>query len=336
VKRTVLLVACLPLLDCQAARAQIDKWEIAPGFGLPVVTKTPEELAKQLESKDVKARRDAAIALYFLKWNAKPAIPALTKAMKDPDHEVRGMAAGCFRFLGPPIAHPDDAVPILADLLLKDPNLSVRRVSALSLRQLTWLDKGLTKGVAPALLEVLSEKDKWIRLNAAGALAILGKGGDKPFQALEEFLGDEDKVIHEEIICAMGEIGLPALPTLKRCLQHKSAKVRRTAGSCFAEMIAEVRRKKQDLPQEVVAPLAKALGDSDAGVVDRAIRALSEIGPPAKEAIPEIIKCLKHRDAEVRSSAAVHLSETRTLFMQLRRGATESPPEAVLARSCPT
>jgi HEAT repeat protein len=318
-KRTSLLLVWLALLFPPAARAQIEDFPLLPGLGLPIVTKTPEELAKQLESKDVKARRGAVAALYQLKWHANTAVPALIKAMKDPDLEVRGMAAACFRFLGPSIAYPDAypeaAVPILADLLEKDPALWVRRLSALSLRELTMLDneikgeKKLTKGVTAVLLTAMEDRDKCVRLNAATALAILGEDGDKPFLVLAEFLGDEDEELRTEIIAAMKEIGLPALPTLKGCLRDKRALVRRIATICLAEVIGKVKRKKQDLPHDLIPLLAAALNDSNDEVVRGVMGALAEIGLPAKETIPAIINFLNHRNPNVRHAAAVRLGE---------------------------
>lgn len=308
-KKTLLLVVCLALLDRQEARAQIEQWEIAPGFGLPIVTKTPEELAKQLESKDVKVRRDAVVALYFLKWHAQAAIPALTKALKDPDREVRGMAAGCFGFFGPPAGHPGAAVPILAEMLLKDSDLMVRQVCAVSLRHLTWVDKDLTREVAPALLQALEDKDQRIRIHVASALAIQGKGGQKPFGVLAECLDYEDEDRRWDAIRALGEIGLPALPTLRECLQHKSSRVRTAATHAFRKMVEEVRRKNQKFHPEVVAPLATALEDADKEVFTGAMWALQTIGPPAKETTPRLIKFLEHPDSDVRLSAVTALGE---------------------------
>jgi HEAT repeat protein len=290
-KRNFFLVVCLVLLDCQGACAR------------------SEEPDKNLESKDVKVRQEAALHYYMLGGRARSALPALTKALKDPDDEVRRLTALCFRFLGPPIAHPDDAVPVLVDLLRKDPNPSVRAACALSLRELALSDKDLAKGATPALLAALSDKNKSTRLQAAVALAILGKGGEKPFQALEEFFGDEDEDIQGELVAAMTDIGLPALPSLKRFLQNKSVIVRRRAGYCLRSVIEEIQQKKQHLPQQIVPFLAAAMDDPDAAVVASAILALSEIGLPATETIPQIVKRLKHENRRVRYSAAQGLGK---------------------------
>jgi HEAT repeat protein len=307
-QRTILFVVCIICID-RGFAAQIQKTKNATDWSaaLTIANKTPEELAKDLESSDVKTRQKAANGLYMKQWGAKSAIPALIRALKDSDSTVRHRAASCFRFFGPPSDRIDDAVPILADLVLKDSDTSVRRASVFSLLQLTWLDQDKTTKVAPAMMAALSAKDKYVRLNAAAALAILEKGGEKPYQILEEYLGDEDTKLRNEIVYAMQYVGLPALPPppiLRRCLQNKSAIVRRTAGHCVRFVIVELRREKQDLPKDIASLLTTALSDHDVEVVTAALGALSEIGLPAVASIPRIVKCLKHRNSEVRNAAA--------------------------------
>ena len=177
----------------------------------------------------------------------------------------------------------------------------------MSLRELTYCDKDLTQNLVSAFRTTLLDKDKYMRLNAATALALLQQGGDKPFQVLEPFLADEDREVRRAIRYAMKEIGLPALPTLKRGLQHKSPLVRSTAANCLVDVFAEAQWKKQDVPQEIVSPLAAALEDTDADVVIQALRALSELGSQAHETIPEISKCVKYLNPDVRRSALIAL-----------------------------
>ncbi len=107
----------------------------------------------------------------------------------------------------------------------------------MSLRELTYSDKDLTKKIVPTFLAALIDKDKHIRLHAATAIAILQQGGDRPFKVLEPFLEDEDREIRSAISFAMKEIGLPALPTLQQGLQHKSPHMRSTAANCLVVVI---------------------------------------------------------------------------------------------------
>ncbi len=90
------LVLGLALLHGQTAYGQNAAGDIDLTFLLD-----SEGLAKLLESTDVKVRQQAARLLYKHRL-AFPAMPALTKALKDPDADVRGFAAACFQFFGPP------------------------------------------------------------------------------------------------------------------------------------------------------------------------------------------------------------------------------------------
>src|SRR5215208_6525767 len=136
------LVVCVHLSGGSAAIAQVVNKDDEPCKTALFASKTPMELAKLLESKDVEVRWKAAVALYNHRWNASPAIAALTNALKDPDPYVRSVAAGCFRFLGPPVGDPREAIPLLANLLVNDKKPWVRAASAVSLRTITWIDKG--------------------------------------------------------------------------------------------------------------------------------------------------------------------------------------------------
>jgi HEAT repeat protein len=143
------LVLLAVLLSGAMALAQVPDEDDIGFFGFG---KTAEEWGRLLESKEVKVRRRAAAALRLQRWSAAPAFPALTKALNDSDAEVRATVAGTFWCYSPPVGRPDPVVPILAELLVKDKDLSVRKECACSLRFLTVLNQGYTRGVAPALL----------------------------------------------------------------------------------------------------------------------------------------------------------------------------------------
>ena len=65
--------------------------------------------------------------------------------------------------------------------------------------------------------------------------------------------------------------------------------------------------QEQDV-SEGVSELVKDLNDQRADVRINAARALGEIGPEAKAAVPALIETLKDEEASVRSSAAFALS----------------------------
>jgi HEAT repeat protein len=154
--------------------------------------------------------------------------------------------------------------------------------------------------------QALKDNDTTVRIYAAGALGTLRIGGQEPFTILVNCLKDRADQ-SDEAKWILGEIGPPALPTLKNCLQDENVKVRYAATSCIAKIADGQRHKRRSFPQEFVPPVARILKDKDTKVVVGALNALSKIGPAASKTIPEVIKFLQHRDPTLRYYAAISL-----------------------------
>ncbi|MGE3806087.1 MAG: HEAT repeat domain-containing protein [Gemmataceae bacterium] len=91
-----------------------------PSYGVPKPSDIPP-LIKQLDSKDAKARADAAreigrIGLIKLSY-VRSAIPALLDAAKDDNNDVRMAALAAIGITRP---EPDQAVPVFTDALKSD------------------------------------------------------------------------------------------------------------------------------------------------------------------------------------------------------------------------
>src|SRR5262245_57397285 len=69
-----------------------------------------EKLAEKLASRELNARRDAAYQLSHLGNAAKPALPALIKALDDDDKQVWSSVIATIAALGP---EAQEAIPIL-------------------------------------------------------------------------------------------------------------------------------------------------------------------------------------------------------------------------------
>lgn len=309
-KTVAFVVIGVALLGTQAVRATDPRVQ---GLPLPAPKKV-EDFVKLLKSEEVQVRRDAAHSLYGLKWNAAPAAHALVEAMKDSDPEVRGWAAGCFRFLGPRVACPKDMLPMLVQLLQKDDDIHVRAIAALSLRELTLRDKAITKDAAAVFLKYLDAKDRYIRLNMSVALVILGEGGDKPADCLTEMLGTKDSDFQDEVVEAVGDAGLGMLPALRKARDSKNVRVRRIIPLCVVSIISELEQKNRitsiptlELPPGVALLLGSLLDDADEQVVINAIRGLRAVGEPAAEFVPTITQKLGHTNAWVRHAAVMAL-----------------------------
>lgn len=91
------------------------------------------QLAEELTHPDVRVRRSALDVLEMSGSLALPALPALTRALRDPDRFVRWSAVRTVGKLG-----PSAAPPTLANLtpLLNDPDEGLRRAAAEALERL--------------------------------------------------------------------------------------------------------------------------------------------------------------------------------------------------------
>jgi HEAT repeat protein len=105
--------------------------------------------------------RDSAIIA--LEKIGPASIPALSRALKDKDEEIRFYAAFTLGIFGP---NAKPAVPILIEIL-KDQKENVRRAAALTLVQ---IDPQAAQAAVPVLTESLQHPNENIRRGAAEAL----------------------------------------------------------------------------------------------------------------------------------------------------------------------
>jgi len=137
---------------------------------------------KQLSSKNIRKRTNAAIDLEQLGQDAEPAVPALINALEtDKEPEVRGCAASALAAIGP--VNDDVIIALLAALdddgitgaLDRDhniiPNLTVRvqAIKALALM-------GPDPRVIDSLFQILNDEDEdpWARADAIKSIGHIG------------------------------------------------------------------------------------------------------------------------------------------------------------------
>jgi vesicle coat complex subunit len=114
-------------------------------------------------AKNQLVRSWTASALRQIGPAAEPAVPALVKALGDPDPEVQISAAEALGRIGP-AAEP--AVPALIEAL-GDPDADVQRTASETLGRI-----GLAaKAAVPALINALGSADPGVRRDAARAMA---------------------------------------------------------------------------------------------------------------------------------------------------------------------
>ncbi|HUQ33388.1 MAG TPA: M56 family metallopeptidase, partial [Pyrinomonadaceae bacterium] len=150
---------------------------------------------------------------------------------------------------------------------LTDSNASVRRNAAWAIGELTNMRETERAGSVPSLISLLSDSDEWVRMAAARALGEIRD--ERAVEKLINVLSDSSGKVRELGAWALGEMKeeRAVRPLCKLLLEDASVEVRETAAWALGEI--------KD-PQ--AAPFLKqALTDTDAGVRDKAVDALSEI-----------------------------------------------------------
>lgn len=291
------------------------------GEGNPDRVRSVPDLIKKLEDEDANGEQRALAARRLGEIADKAAIPALTRALRDEDWNVREAAAGALGKLkaagavvgllealrwGRPGPFGNGggtvfvnaireigsmAVPVLIDALSdEEPRIRLHIVDLLR-------DFGDPDAVI-ALAGALRDPEWRVRFKAADALGRVGSEAAVP--DLVEMLTDSAKDVQIAATWALGKIKHEsAIPALVKLLRDREWRVRWAAAEslwCIGEI--------------AIPALLETLRDPDDYVRRAATRALTEIGEPA---IPELIKTLADNNWDVRWSAAAALQDIGNL-----------------------
>jgi HEAT repeat protein len=249
-------------------------------------------LVKALKDSGVRVR--AAYTLGNIREEAKAAVPQLILLLKDPDVDVRRSVTYALRNIG---AEAKTAVPQLI-LLLKDSDVDVRSNAAFVLGKMG----AEAKTAVPGLIRLLEDSEANVRSNAVDALENIGAEPKTAVPQLIRLLKDSDIDVRKGAASLLGSMGVEAqaaVPGLIGLLADSHANVRSSAASLLGSIGAEAKN--------AVPELIRLLADSSANVRSSATFALANIGAEAKDAVPELIRLLKDSDASVRSSATFAL-----------------------------
>ena len=151
----------------------------------------------------------------------------------------------------------------------------------------------------PMLVELLRDKDVFIRRNAVDTLIDFAPQTEGIQPALRRALSDEDEVVAGDAARALGALGRrgsPSVGALVKTLSHRDEYTRVYA----AEALASIG----PLAAAATNDLAKALADPIPGVRWAACEALGSIGPAAHPAVPQLIAALEDEFLYVRMFAA--------------------------------
>lgn len=191
------------------------------------------------------------------------------------------------------------ATPAFAQI----PNVAALKSKDSEVRTQTYLalcDAGPKAAAAvPALIALLGDPDLEVRGLAASVLGSVGKGVEATVPALIEATKQPDLGVRTRAIDALESLGpeaAAASPTLLKLVQTGDKDTRAAA-------IAALGKIKASEPEVIEALMAVAKKDVDPKTRGRAIRALGNIGGPAKEAVPFLGGLLKDRDVTLRGDA---------------------------------
>jgi HEAT repeat protein len=285
--------------------------------GLSDKTRSVPELITKLEDEDANAEERALAARRLGEIAEKAAIPALTRALRDDDWNVREAAASALGKLkaagavvgllealrwGRPGAFGNGggtvfvnaiheigsmAVPVLIDAL-SDEEARIRLHIVDLLR-----DFGDPDAVV-ALAGALRDPEWRVRWKAADALGRVGSAAAVP--DLVDMLTDSAKDVQIAAAWALGKIKHEsAIPALVKLLRDREWRVRWAAAESL-----------WGLGEIAIPALLDTLRDPDDYVRRAATRALTEIGEPA---IPALIETLGNDNWDVRWSAAAALQD---------------------------
>lgn len=283
-----MLVALLPLAP---AAARDDK-------------ETVRQLIRQLEEdgEDLFAPLRAASALHLMGPEAKAAVPALLKALRDP-------------FAGPTAARallaidPDNKQ--LVPQLLEDLSGLSAGARATAAQSLAVLGPKALPAV-PALVRVLrADSETQARASAAQALGAIGPAARSAVPALVRALRDRDRNVRVMAACALADIdpsSTRGLPILLGTL---------TGGSPLDYVQPLLPLAREAFIPLLIGTISPNLSETlllcrlELGVVqiqtamemNAALFALQRLGASARPALPLLRRLRRHPDPVVRSSA---------------------------------
>jgi HEAT repeat protein len=290
-------------------------------FAPPVPEAVPF-FQKALEDASPDNRRRVA---WSLGQYGKAGVPALVKALKGPDAELRAEAASALAAIGPEAR--EAVAPLLAALDDRDSDL--RREAAAALGR---IGPQARAAVGP-LTRLLKDSEGEVRGAAALALGEIGPDSKPALGALRGLLKDPDGRARRGAACALVRLSPEAPPDCAAVLLagfgHRDVNVNTThqlirlgplgvpllLAAVKGNDLADRRRALAHLrllgPQAkaAVGPLGEALGQLHPEVRQDAARALGALGPEARAAAPALARALTDHERAVRVRAAEALGQ---------------------------
>ncbi len=251
---------------------------------------------RQLGSGWVSRRRAAAAELARFSSDSEKVVPALAKALEDPDGEVRRNALGSLEFIGD---KSTSAAPALRQRLLQDPDEKIRK------RAMVLLGRLKDKDSLPMLLEALDDPDPAIRTEAARSLGLYG-----PSIASQPLI---DKLLLFLREGQLDELRAASLDTLDSLARGDERIARATATAAASDSSFEVRKQAVNLLMPkfdfVIPAFVAALDDPEPQVRLAAGTKLAWIGLSDDRTVPALCHAALKADDVTREGFALIFSQ---------------------------
>jgi HEAT repeat protein len=233
---------------------------------------------------DPQSRLSAVRGLQQYGVESRRAIPALVRhypantedertGFDDPIDEA-------LKHIGPP--HIDDVAAL--EELFHNERTDVRTLAA---RELGLMgDFGATRDRAAAALEpLLDDPEAFVRSEVARSLWLLQRDATRVLSLSNAWIDHKQYDAVLGLSDTLEEIGKPAVPTVVRVLQSDDDTARRWAAWT---LVGIGRSVSESLPA-----LINALSDRDSGVRDAVSRAIGQLGPEAAQAVAALIAAVQ-------------------------------------------
>jgi len=294
--------------------------------GLPIARLVAQLQAKTPAERVKAARRFLAFGPTILDG----AVPALIRALDDPDPEVRTRVMGVLGYIGPAAK---TAVPRILTLAQDaGPTDTIHEVAAVALGS---IGEGAEEAI-PYLLKLVKSQDIVLVYPAAAALGSIGKKNEAVVvPVLFGLLKHENALIRGTAAAALGQFGKAdeaAQEVTRQAAKSVDGGVRGRAAAQIKEIewdlqIAKLGSQLQAKTSEerlraarglnnlagpgvgvaVLPALILALDDPDPKVRSDVIGLLCGIGSAGKVAVPALIRALDDSDPELRGQAITAL-----------------------------
>lgn len=238
------------------------------------------ELTKALKDPDEDVRMYGVWGLGIMGVEAQSAFAAVRECLKDQSPDVRGKAVFAVSRLA---ARPEDAVAALVPVL-GDHDVEVQETASRTLAR-------LGPPAVPELRKAMKNDSLDIRRLTVITLGLIGPDAGDAVPDLLGLLSNTQSGLQDETAEALAGIGKPAVAALESALkQEQDAALRKRAILALAKV-----------GKPAVPVLGKVLKDKDASVRLQAVTALGRIGA---DGIEPLVSALKDEDAEVRQEVA--------------------------------